>query len=406
MKRIAIIATAIMAAAACSKTSVVFEDADSEIGIAPVARMSVKAPISGTEYDTNENFGIFAWHRILASGQTSAGWTDFSSGATAENAPVYINNGRFASETVGSTTLWGGDPQAYYWPKTGVLAFAGYSPYDELNQNGGPGITYTLLPDGGNNAPKLTVTGFTQGTYEWTSNASSVTNETIDFMWFDADDQNAVNLGSEGTASPAGVGVVFRHACSWLDFNLTAKTGSEGKFKIKKVTLKNVYTKGDFDSSAAGDSHTGDGSDPGDVTVGNGTPWDNLSEEKDIVLYDNSTGSFLGTAAEGETPATNEPLALGDLLVIPQDLNAVITGTAKDAVILTIEYEQHTVAEGSIPNTESISFDITGSDADTDTDPADQGEWLYGRHYVYTISFGLDEILIDPGTADWIEVDM
>ena len=142
------------------------------------------------------------------------------------------------------------------------------------------------------------------------------------------------------------------------------------------------------------------------MTVGNGTPWDNLSEEKDIVLYDNSTGSFLGTAAEGETPATNEPLALGDLLVIPQDLNAVTTGTAKDAVILTIEYEQHTAAEGSIPNTEIISFDITGSNADTDTDPADQGEWLYGRHYVYTISFGLDEILIDPGMADWIEVDM
>ena len=162
MKRIAIIATAIMVAAACSKTSVVFEDADSEIGIAPVARMSVKAPISGIEYDTNENFGIFAWHRILASGQTSAGWTDFSSGATAENAPVYINNGRFASETVGSTTLWGGDPQAYYWPKTGVLAFAGYSPYDITDQNG-VSVSYDTHRD----RPGIRISGISQGDFEY-----------------------------------------------------------------------------------------------------------------------------------------------------------------------------------------------------------------------------------------------
>lgn len=412
----------VMVLAACTKSETVYTDTDVEVGFSPVAETATKAfygPMGGesnSTYNTGETFGIFAWHRILDGGAVSADWDTFIDGATDADTPVYIDNGEFGHKG----TYWGGTPNPYYWPKTGVLAFAGYSPYEPLNgQNALAGaVEYTLLPANNNNAPKLTVSDFKQGTYNWATGASEVTNQTVDFMWFDANDQNAVNFGAQSQAT-TGVPVIFRHACSWIDFSLKPDpedTDASGKFQILKVTLKNVYTKGDFDSSKADDTVSGS-----DVTLGNANPWTDFgyaeTGKTDIVLYDGSEGTvdvsdgtFLGTVGVPTNGTGKSELALGKLLVIPQTLDAVNASTepdnaaeAKSAAEIEILYKQWTVAAGETPNTETVTIAVTGSNATSpDAGSSKAGEWLYGRHYVYNITFGLDEILIDPSLADWV----
>ena len=395
-------ATAAMLAA-CTKGETVYEENGSEIGFRPVAGASTKAPVYGPQggadgvtYDQNEAFGVFAYHKVLASGAASAAWTDFAADAGRMN--TYIDGGRFAYDAANSAWAGqkadGGD-NPYYWPKTGVLAFAGYSPW---------GITGTVAVDVTTAAqsPKLTVSGFTQGTYTCTTGTTPV-NNTVDLMWFDADDQNAVNL--TGSAATSSVAVWFRHACSWIDFNLSpAADADKGKFKILRVTLKNVYTKGSFDSGKCAETVTNDKS----------VPWtaygfsSAASGKEDIVLYDVDAGVFLGTPAAQTSAAAVDELQLNGLIAIPQDMEAVAAdagaGTeAKDPTSLEIVYQQYTVADGQTPNQETISFRLTGSDT-VGTDPiTDHGSWLYGRHYTYNITFGLQEILISPSVIDWTD---
>ena len=220
---------------------------------------------------------------------------------TAANTALYIDNGRFGSKSVNGGTLWGGkdadgSDHPYYWPKTGVLAFAGYSPYDALDTDASAGepkaesVDYDIDAANGGAAPKLTITGFSQGSYTNTSSNSvlSADNKTVDVMWFDADDQTALNLGN--------------------------------------------------------------------------------------------------------------------LVAIPQDLDAVSAGTtaaAKNAATVEILYQQLTAAAGTVPNIETKTLTITGSNSSDVQGSTTSGDWLYGRHYTYTITFGLEEILIDPSVDNW-----
>ena len=426
MKRLLTIATAVAALAACTKTAVVYEDAEAEIGLSPVSGMSTKTvygPMggeTGSTYDTDEVFGIFAWHRVL-NGQ-SAAWSVFKDGMTAANTALYIDNGRFGSKSVNGGTLWGGkdadgSDHPYYWPKTGVLAFAGYSPYDALDTDASAGepkaesVDYDIDAANGGAAPKLTITGFSQGSYTNTSSNSvlSADNKTVDVMWFDADDQTALNLGTSGTASTSGVPVLFRHACSWIDFDLKASTDNGNaaydKFRILKVTLKNVYTKGSFDSSKAGDTNTAGGDDV--ILSTSANPWSDFGfatdAVTDIVLYDGMAAD--GSYTEGDGITLNATsLKLGNLVAIPQDLDAVSAGTtaaAKNAATVEILYQQLTAAAGTVPNIETKTLTITGSNSSDVQGSTTSGDWLYGRHYTYTITFGLEEILIDPSVDNW-----
>lgn len=403
IKRLMTIAAMAATLVACTKGEIVYEETGSEIGFRPVAGASTKAPVYGPQggtdgvtYDQGEAFGVFAYHKVLASGAASAAWTDFAADAGTMN--TYIDGGRFAYDAANSA--WAGQKEdggdnPYYWPKTGVLAFAGYSPW---------GITGTVAVDVTTAAqsPKLTVSGFTQGTYTCTTGTTPV-NNTVDLMWFDADDQNAVNL--TGSATTRSVAVIFRHACSWIDFNLSpAADADKGKFKILKVTLKNVYTKGSFDSGKCAETVTNDSS----------VPWtaygfsSAAAGKADIVLYDVDAGVFLGTPAAQTSAAAVDVLQLNGLIAIPQDLELVAAdeeaGTeAKDPTSLEIVYQQYTVADGQTPNQETISFRLTGSDT-VGTDPiTDHGSWLYGRHYTYNITFGLQEIFISPSVIDWTD---
>ena len=140
MKNLFIIAAAVAAMAACTKSSVVYDDSQNEIGFIPVPDVVSKAndkygPI-GTDgtgntetYPTNETFGIFAYHNNNAVADTE--WNAFY-----PNASLYIDNKEFCHDN-DKNSFVGRTPA--YWPKTGSLAFAGYSPWDMLNDK----VSYT-----------------------------------------------------------------------------------------------------------------------------------------------------------------------------------------------------------------------------------------------------------------------
>ena len=334
MKNLFIIAAAVAAMAACTKNSVVYDDSQNEIGFIPVSDVVGKANVHGPigtdgtgntgTYPTDETFGVFAYHTTTQGAGTA--WNTFHGGQTPSE---YINNGEFVWHA-DLNSFAGATP--YYWPKTGSLAFAGYSPYADLKD------IVDYAPE--QTTPGLTIAKFVQGTYNWVHDATAVTNETIDVMWFDVNDQNS--------ASQNDVAVVFKHALTWIDFKLKEAEGTaDNMFTIKKVTLTNIYPGGDFTSATE--------------------TWTPKGTLTDIVLFDNdATGTNL-TAGGGKT------------------------NSAKSQI--TIEYTQNTSA--SEPLTETVTRDLTASEV------SGVQKWLLGTHYTYNISFGLNEIEITATVAGW-----
>ena len=159
MKKLVIAALAIGTMAACTKSNVQYEQ-PGEISFQPVTQKATKAAVAGPTYPTDDaayNFNVWAWW-----GNDNA----IIDGAYSKFSSLYIDKGTFVHK--GNNT-WGGDP-AYYWPTTGSLVFAGYSPATAEGK-----FTYTP------STKTFKVEDYTQ---------SNLTAETKDLMWFDITDKS------------------------------------------------------------------------------------------------------------------------------------------------------------------------------------------------------------------------
>ena len=333
MKNILIFAAAIAIMAACAKTQVVNEDSG-EIGVSPVSYMSTKAgAVIGTDYPNNESFNVFACHTSGENGET------FSTGSgTLTTVALYLDDYKFVNDGTGT---WHGSPAAY-WPKTGSLYFAGYSPAD---------ITKVSAKyDFNRNAPKLTITDFEQGGY------NNGTSSMHDLMWFD------VTSTSANTGNPA---VAFKHALSYITFSLSCDESVNGIYTVKKVTLKAIDGKGTFVSAPDPD-------------------WTLSGITSDFGLYDDETGQAI----------SDTPYKLDNILIIPQ--------TATSVSVTYLQKASASEGAGVIENTET--FELTGGDESSQN----QGDWLMGKHYTYTLNFTVDpneEIKLTPSVdEEWTNV--
>lgn len=444
-------ATCIMSLASCVSETMVYEDNDVEIGFAPVSGPATKI-VSGamdTEYSQYETFGIFAWHKNVGS---DVDWSRFA--AAEGEMSLYLNAAPFYRDYKSEIFWRGGYNDAVikyerkpydenflkgssyidkvednitekrqYWPKTGSLIFAGYSPYKLYSketekvkdeQTGeettvtkhvfSPVIASYSVDDPENSV--LTITDFTQGVYDWGEDDHWATNNTVDLMWFDVDD--ADNRSADASTTVSGdvnaVPVRFHHACSWVDFKVRSQPEAADKFVILRVELDNLYWSGDFTSNNGDD-------------VEEPAEWTGLNDLQDVVLYFNfgehavredgmSDDKYAEADAESDygkkfNYVDETGFILGGLMAIPQPLEKTGSGTT-----LTIYYKQLTsdtkyepaqadhedgVYSGT-PLTEVFTYNLTG-------------EWEMGKHYVYDIVFGLDEIRIDPSTVDWETVN-
>ena len=272
-----------------------------------------------------------------------AWWADKSTGTelTAFTPTTdYIAEGTFVHR---ENSSWGGSTP-YYWPTKGSLVFAGYSPASAKVD--GTTFGYDLT------SQKFSVTNYVQ------SNDISATK---DLMWFDVTDESHDNNGTNG------VPVVFKHALSWLTFKFVlADEINTHEWEITDVRLQSVNTKGSFAATKS------------DAVVNAGT-WTlstAAADKKDMIVYGTSSHKVSTTATKLENIDNG-------VVVIPQT-----------CVKLLVEYNLTASTGKVIP--QEVTLDLATGIAG--------GTWLSGNHYIYTITFGANEILIAPSVADWEDV--
>ena len=204
MKKSLIIALGAIALVACTKTSVSYEQTG-EIGFAPVVRKnSTKAAVQGAVQGTTfpeQNIKVFGYY----DNSTKPG----SSYDSAKFAVEYLPGVEFTKKTDGST--WTGNEHSYYWPKTGSMLFAGYSPVDFGNGK----VTFSL----GDN--KFSVDTLVQPDFSATK----------DLLY--AGYTTSV-LG--GTAP-----MTFSHALSWV--TIKAKAAAADQIKITNIKFVGLAAK-------------------------------------------------------------------------------------------------------------------------------------------------------------------
>lgn len=196
MKKSLIIALGAIALVACTKTSVSYEQTG-EIGFAPVVRKnSTKAAVEGTAFP-NQKIKVYGYYdNSMATG---------SSYSAGKFAVEYLPGVEFAKK--GAT--WAGATTPYYWPKTGSMLFAGYSPVDFA------GVTFTLASN------KFSVAECPQPEFSATK----------DLLY--AGYTTSV-LG--GTAP-----MTFSHALSWV--TIKAKAAAADQIKITNIKFVGLAAK-------------------------------------------------------------------------------------------------------------------------------------------------------------------
>lgn len=185
---------------------------------------------------------------------------------------------------------------------------------------------------------------------------SSNTAETIDFM--------IAQTPASYTAATAeeNVSVVFEHALSWITIKVKAQDDVAAEaFTINKVTINDVNTVANLAAEY-----------PAKVWSDWATP-----EAYEV---------FAGAQNVTETAEVIETVKTkAGTVVIPQATTTVTIDYVQNALEGTPELKGQQV-------TVSLALD------------AENTPWEPGKHYVYTIIFGLDEILINPSVVDWEEV--
>ena len=347
MKRLVFAALAIAAMAACTKSNVQLEQ-PGEITLQPVAQKATKAAVDGASYPTDVayNFNVWAW------------WKDCNAGTKLkkfiESTPTpYIAEGEFIFKQ-GS---WRGNTP-YYWPTKGSLVFAGYSPASAASN----GTFKYVVADS-----TFQVTNYIQ---------SNNISESKDLMWFDVTD---ISYDNNGTA---GVPVTFKHALSWLTFNFNLAEGAPQNWRVKDVTLTGIENMATFTARKGSTLNW---------TIPTPFPDTNNGE---INVYNNGEGVTITNTGKVLENTPDASLSKGAVLVIPQSCTNV-----NASLVITYDLKNH--AHGVIPDAPEY---LQGQQVTLPLNGGNVGDaWKVGKHYIYTITFGANEILIAPEVADWGE---
>lgn len=186
-------AVAIAALASCTKSEVVYNQEQQEIGFRQFTGAMTKADPSTTALPTGTSMGVFSY---LNGTQTA-----------------YFENAKFVNKS--GTTKWGGeDPR--YWPLQGTLDFVLYAPHQAS------GATYTP------NTKVLNVTIADNSTAQ------------TDYLY---GKDFYVNTAKPATPSN-GVPVVLKHALSKV--TIAAKANEASIFTVSSIKLMQTIQEGSY----------------------------------------------------------------------------------------------------------------------------------------------------------------
>lgn len=349
MKKIISIVLGVAALAACTKTSVSYEQ-PGEIALAPVTRANMtKAAITGNAFPTGNDMGVYAYYNTAKNAGTAK--AEFLEGSA-----LYLNNVQFVNK---NDSNWGG-ATPYYWPKTGSLVFAAYSPKKAE-------LAYDAT---GNSFSK---TGYVQKTD---------LSKTVDLLW------SPMTAASHDKATTA-VPMTFYHAMSWITIKVKAANAeSESKFRVKSIHLNKIIDKGSFVTSVDSDGNN----------IITWTPSTETTDKKTLSVFNKAKSEDSHVVAT--TAAVELEDAVRGTVVIPQTLG-------EDAT-LTIVFSQENPAGGFTAD-QNLTFKL--KDCKVGTTALDN--WVNGKHYIYTLSFNIkggegegdnNEILIAPELEPWKDV--
>lgn len=328
------IVTLLSAAVSCVKSDRIYDNSRSEIDMDPVMSVMSKAIVSGTGYPVDVPFGVFATYSSNPAGE----WTSGS-------VQSYLENKKFIHK---GDNKYGGEQPAY-WPLSGSLVFAGYSPYyPDSQDNDAVSAAYDSA------TKTLSISNF-------------VSNGQTDLMYFLPTLSNSDNY--VGTLDKSNsVSAQFLHALSLISFEIKADPLDDGRVTLKTVTLKNANTKGDFSATCVSSSSAGTLS------------WKNQIKTSECAVASSSLPTVLSSSSA---------LATQDLFVPGSNL------TNSPVVEFKYEIAYNTVdGSGNVVNAtkeETTSFTIKDYTA----------EWEAGKKYVYAVTIGLNRIEFENLTAEW-----
>ena len=379
MKKIFFSVLAIAAIAACSKSEVQYTDQQLEIGFAPVSKISTKAAVADTDYPINLDMFVFA----------NAGIADDEISTYSE---VYFRNARFTNKDGG---VFGGTPNSYYWPNVKGLIFSGVSESGNVNKSivvtpavgETPAVeipasvpSYAYFAGDGTNPAEWQI-----GLAGYTPYVGTSTQGDNDLMWF----PTTTSFGKEdvmGDGNDGDIDVEMKHACAWVTININgdAVTGVPGDdaWKVTEVKFNNLVQIGDV---KLGGNAVWTISDPT-------SPADNEKTPLPVYASDGNSLTALVTTDGEKTGYTDyTKLQMTDLVVIPQ--------TTK-TLSVTYKFVSQKAADGAghdivISETKEIPLSYTSGNT-----------WDAGKHYIYNIIIGTQEILVEPSVADWTPDDI
>ena len=328
----AVAATAMLAA--CNKTEIVPTEDAQEISFVAVNKVATKAPVDGATFLTGDDMDVVAY---LASGDGATPGNFF------QETPFGYNE---------TTCTWTGQR---YWP----LSDATINFLAVTNIGGG-------------------VAGHVQNTFGkdnvWAAQVVSKLTGNDDATQTDLMFAAGQGTHAQGAAYPC-VGMVFKHALSWINFRVkTTHTTGTGQptITVNSITLNNAAVNGTLTVNNANYAATT-----------NACVTDNLTTDWSSVSYSNmkliETGIVTDNATD-ELLLTNEFAVFGGngILVVPSDQTS-----------FTINYTI-TQPDGT-PNKFNYTYNLAGN------------KWDIAKKYVYYITMTLSEIQIAPEVASWGE---
>lgn len=324
----------------------------------PVVEPTVKAadgPL-GTIYSTQESFGVFALYHQGAFN----GWTSGS---------IYIDGAEFSydasiNDSSEGSGAWISSP-SYYWPNTGKMTFAAWSPYRAKDYS-------TSLSYG---ADGLTISGF---------HNSDETGRQFDLMYSDRAIDRTKDSHAGTSTTYDGVDIVFHHALSAVIFQARSSI-TTSKIRVSKIVLYDIVRSGDFS----------EGTDETDPSVYSSSPsWtllssDKYTEDSPLVVYsDNSVSesNVLPSDAASSYP-------VGCVMPLPQAINA-----AKLKVYYTVQ-----IGTSDPVPTVSQPVDIGTSVVSGGSEVINS--WQMGKKYIYTLVLGAQKISFDVDLQTWQNAD-
>ena len=299
------------------------------------------------DYKEEESFAVFSVYH-------SDGFNGWGNGISYINRAEFTYNAGVDDDDDGRGGWTGG----YYYPKSGSLSFAAYSPFSAHAATLGAGT----------------------GTFEYASSGLTITNFTVpalaeqyDLMYSERIYNKKGNGVSDGYE---GLDLVFHHALSSIKFKVQKKAAYDGyTITLKGISMQNIKYKGNFAENIPAETE-------GTPNYDSEPAWTEISGQATYVFFDGS--EVLDKYGENQY---EEIVDLKGAILLPQ---AFAEG---NAALIKVDYTIKPTSMAEISQTATIPlYKLTT-------------EWVMGKRYTYNISIGYDTITISPTVIGWEDVN-